>query len=422
MGRALPPLPVPPAAQAPLTGLTPGRGTLGLLILGRAAFRGLWLAAPILLAGTWSADELGRTLAAIGGFGWVVLLMGGAEKVMLKQVPRLPRLAAQIVRWAFTVTLLPLACALVVAATVTVAGSGASIWWWGLVWAFLGGWLQVLASCHRLERRAWADVVTFAGGGAWVLAVTAATALARWSPVTWVVGCTAGVLAVSMLTALPCRALVRGATRRTAAARPLLRGMVLMGLPDVLSIASLSAGYWALALLGDHADVTPYYVALVSAGVLNAMLGYLLRVHQPEVSLRLRGAGAIRGERLARRLSGWTFLVAVLTIAVALAASGAGLPAPAVLALLAVGQLLTLALRMIAATLVENSRNRWLTGNVVASGVGLAVCCLVLLTLTPTLGAVAGMTGLVSAQAGAAAVMHRMLRPRPVSGSVSARS
>lgn len=401
----------PVVKVTPPIGLTPRRHTVGLLLAGRAAFRGLWLAAPLLLAGTWTAAELGSTLAAIGGFGWVTLMLGGTEKATLRLVPRMPRLSGQVARLAFGATVLPLAAAMTAAVLATVAGSHLAVWLWGLSWAVLGGWLQQIAAAQRLEGRAWADTAMFGAGGAWILAVTGATVLTGLAPLTWLIGCQAGLLAVSLVGLYWGRGLLtRPGPTRPLLVRPVLRGMALLGLPEVLSNASLSAGYWAITLLGSPHDVAPYYFSLVTAGVFGSVIAYVARVHQPGISLRQRGAGAAAGEHRARLLARYAVSIGLSTLGVSVVAWRTGAGVPVLLGLLVIGEILVFGLRTVCANLVENSRSRWLPGNVLASASGLVLAAVVLLLGTASLGPVAAMSALLISQITNAAVLWWLLR------------
>lgn len=390
-------------------GFTPRLGTVGLLMVGRALFRGLWLAAPLLLAGTWTARELGSTIAAIGGFGWLTVLLGATEKTLLKQVPRLPRLANQTVRAAVVTVTVPLVLTLALAVALTLWRPGPALWAWGLVWAVTGGFLMTIAAVHRLDRRPWVDVLVFAGGGLWLLGVTAVTIVADLTPLAWLITCQSGVALIALVALLACRDRWRPGVRRRAATAPLRRSLLLLSLPEVLSIASVSAGYWAIALLGAPSQATAFYLAVTIAGVFGAVTVYVVRLRQPDLSLRLRGPGAVTGERRAARIASHAVFAGVGVALLALVSLAAAAPVWATLGLLTLGEILVFGQRTVAANLVENARSRWLLGNATASATGLLVAVLVLVLAVPGYGAVGAMGALLVAQICNAAYLRRLL-------------
>lgn len=389
------------------------RGLAVVLLVGcRAAFRGLWLAAPLLLATTWSPGELSATVTAIGGFGWLAVLLASAEKTVLKHVPRLPRLAGQVARSALSVAALPLGLSLVAAVVLSVLGHGAAIWAWGLVWAITGGLLQSVAALHRLERRAWRDGLIFGAAALWLLGVTGATIAADWSPITWLAACTSGLLLVAAAATALAAPTLRGIERRSAR-RPIAASFLLLGLPEVLSLASVSAGYWALAAASAQGSVgaseaTRFYVAVTAAGVAGAFVLYLVRLHQPDVSLRARDhAAAVLDEA-----GGWLDRALVTGVAVgvlALVAWALGAPELVVLAGLTAGEIVVFTQRTVAVNRIENAAARRLPVNVAAGAAGLATACLVLCLLVASgaaSGALVAMGALVAAQVVNASVLR----------------
>lgn len=407
----------PTPAAAPAYATT--RRTVGILLLGRAAYRGLWLLAPLLLATTWSAADIGRTVAAVGTFGWLVMLLSSAEKTALKQVPRLPRLANQILRTMVAIVVIPLVVALPVAVGWAVLDADSALWPWAVVWALTGAVVQVLASMHRIEHRNWADALTFVGGAGWLLTATGLTIALGWRPLTWLIVCEAGMLVIIGVGLVACRGRLRVDVRRRAANRPLRRSLLLLGLPETLSLASVGAGYAMISLVSQPHEAAWLYIAVTAAGVIGSMVAYVVRVRSPEISLRLRGAGAITGERQARRLAERALLGGIgFGLLGILAAVATSLPW-LVLAVFTVGEIVIFAQRTVAANLVENSRSRWLQGNVRASATGLVTAVVVMAVATPVWGAAGAMGGLLAGQIANAAYLRWLLTPRgPRSGPV----
>ncbi len=412
-------------AAAPTTSVpyAPSWVSTGVVLAGRAGFRALWMVAPLLLATTWTAEELGRTVAVIGGFGWLAILFATAEKTLLKQVPRLPRLAGQVSRQTLATVLVPLACVLAAATLSTLTGVGPTLLLWGLCWGLTGAVYQVVAALHRLAHRPGADALLFASGALALLAATGVTVALDLRPVAWVVTCLVLLLAVAAagLAAVP-REMFDG-VRRRAAVTPLRRSLLLLGLPEVLSIVSVSAGFWAVAAFAPEHEAVRYYVAVTVASVFGATTTVVVRLHQPDVSLRLRGSGAAAGEDAARRILARAVVAGAGTAALAVGAHLLGAPWWATLTLLTAGEVVVFTQRTVAANLVENSRSRWLPGNVGASACGLLAAAVVLLTCTGRGGALAAMGALVAAQLCNATALRLLLRrasgrrvPQPISG------
>lgn len=379
---------------------TPQRRTMLVLFACRAAFRGLWLAAPLLLATTWSTAELATTVTAIGGFGWLTIMLASTEKTVLKHAPRLTRLAGQVSRSAVGLVVVPLVVGLVVAVPLTVSGHGAAVWAWGLVWAATGGLLQTTAALHRLDRRAGVDALIFGGAATWLLTVTATTIALDLDPIPWLVGSIAGLLVIAAAALVAVRLRLAG-VRRRAARRPLARSFLLLGLPEVLSLASVSAGYWALAATPagpEGGEATLYYVAVTVAGVAGAFVGYTVRLQQPDISLRARREGPAVVLAEARRWLDQALVTGALVGGVALAAWLLGAPALLVLAGLTVGEIVVYTQRTVAVNRIENAAAKRLPVNAAASGAGFVVACLVLVLFADDAGARAAMAALVVAQ------------------------
>lgn len=405
------------AAVEPTTHAVPGRLiTLGLLG-GRAAFRGLWMLAPLLLATTWSAHTLGSTLAAIGTFGWVTLLLGSTEKTLLKQVPRLRLLGGQIVRTALGLVIGALLVTILIAVALTALDAAHEMLAWGLAWACAGALFGVVASLQRLAGHITTDLVLFGFAGLWVLLVTGATVLLDWGPHGWLLTIIGGLTCVSLvsLTRLPTRWL--RSPHRDSVTRPVLLSLLGLGLPEVLSFAGVSAGFFALGTFGDPREATRFYVAATAAGVFGAVTTYLVRLRQPATSMRLRGAGARNGEQSARRLLDRAILCGLIALAAALLLVVLDLPRWVGLGALTLAEILVFTQRTVAANLIENARSRWLPGNAAAAGLGLLSALVVLALWARSGGAEAAMAALVVAQlvnsTALRALLHTATERRP---------
>lgn len=394
----------------------PQRRTVLLLISCRAAFRGLWLAAPLLLATTWSTSELAVTVTAIGGFGWLTILLASTEKTVLKHAPRLARLAGQVSRSTVVAVGIPLVAGLVVALPLTAAGSDSAVWAWGLVWAATGGLLQAIAALHRLDHRAGVDALVFGGGAGWLATVTTATILFGWAPIPWLVGCISGLLVIAACGLWAVRARLTG-VRRRAARRPIARSFLMLGLPEVLSLASVSAGYWALAATSAGAEggeATRYYVAVTVAGVAGAFVGYTVRLQQPDISLRAKREGADVVLAEARRWLDRALVTGIVVAAATLLAWLLGASGPLILAGLTLGEIVVYTQRTIAVNRFENASAKRLPINAAAAGAGLLTACVVLIVFAEGAGALAAMAALVVAQVVNAAVLRTTSRGRIV--------
>lgn len=385
----------------------------GVLLLGRATFRALWIFAPLLMAVEWSDAEVGATVAAMGSFGWFALALASTEKTLLKYVPRMPRLTPALARQTLLVSAVPTAIAVAVA---SLADQDRALIFWGLAWAATGGSLQVVASLHRLARKTTWDTLLFVAAATWMLVTSGLSIALHASPIAWFAGCVTGLIAIQILSLawLPPRWRRATPTRSThrLLRRPLLRSLVLLGLPEVLSLTSVSAGFWAISAVGQPRDAIRYYVAVMGAGIVGSLVAYVVRLLQPDVSLRMRGDGIEVGRRRALRLvtyavaSGLSCL-AVVALAIVLDSSWW-----LILTLLTVGEIAVFALRTVAANLVENGRRAWLAGNSAASATGLGVAVVLLFTTVSSGGASAAMAALVVAQICNAALLGALLLTR----------
>lgn len=372
--------------------------TAALLLASRGVFRLLVVAAPLALAPVWGPTDLGVTVAAIGTFSWIILLGSGAEKTLLKLVPRHPGLARPITSTLLGMVLLPLATAvaLSVLGLLTAPSHPLTRLALGLCWSCSLGLLQVTAAVRRVHGRHRQDAVLFGAASAAVLLVTGGALLLSAPPTTWLVAVTAGVLVTATLglasawraTDLPQVARPRRVRVLTA------RSVALLSSTEILSQLLVAAAFVGLQVFGDPTASALFYVAISLAGVLGAALLYLLRLGQPRLSLRYRTVGAAAAVAAGRRTADTGLLTAAAGCVLIGAAALAGAPALSLLVALTVLEVATLAARAVAVNHLENSDGRGPRDAVLASAVGLAAGVL-LLPATAVPGGAAGAMALV---------------------------
>jgi hypothetical protein len=202
--------------------------------------------------------------------------------------------------------------------------------------------------------------------------------------------------------------------RRAPILRSILRTAIMLGTYELASALSVTVVYAALAASGRSDQTSLFYLAatITSSGAGGALL-YLLRIAQPAVSRRQRGARAADGRARSRRvlrLSSAGGLALAVTLAIYAASEHvARQPGIAMLAAVTGAEIILFTAVSYATFLIENTEAKALritSGSAVA---GLALTAALGAALIPTFGAAGAMATLGLATAGQGAVMSIML-------------
>jgi hypothetical protein len=382
-----------------------------LLITGRGASRITSQVAPLMLLPVWGSTTFAHYANAVGVCSWMVYLSAGAEKAALKLIPRSRKLTGELVRLVLGISALPLMVGLVSMAFVP-SGSAVRLYLAAGSWSIANGLLMVVAGLHRLRGRPHHDAAIFVSLSVAILGITG---LAWWldlSPlqVLLALALVATGLAIGYVLALPPHWLLDRAGRRPT--RIVVRSVWLLGVADLLGGLSGAVCYAALALAGRTRESSSLYVAMLVCTGFGALVGYLLRVAQPRMSLRLRGSGSAAG-----RVRAVGFLRAGIIGGVVLAAA---LPAAFVLDVPAVPLLVAIVLFEIpiyaavtyAAYLMENTDGRALALTSSSAAAGLVVCVALAVVLVPPFGAAGALAALALSYAARAAVLRQAVHGR----------
>lgn len=419
-----------------MTATAPRLSEVVRLAAGRGVFRLSGQLAAVALALLWGDRLFGHYANAMGLCAWLVFLPTAAEKTALKVLPRLRVLGPRVASLTLRAAAAPVAVLLLALAAALVAGPGstATLYLAAATWAAATGLLMTVSGLHRLRGRPLLDAGAFGALTGLVLAGTAATWLAGWSPTTHLLVQLAGVAAVTgySLTRLPAAWTRPGRRGSGRAARAYTRSAWLLGVSELLEVAGMSAVYLVLALSGQVTDSGPFYLVLLAASTAGSFLLYQLKLHQPAVSVRLRGAGGAGGRTSAlRRLrtaerAGLAFAVA-LAVLLAVPAGRAALPSeegPAlylVLGVLVAVEIVVSFLVLHANFVLENTNSGILRITSATAVGGFAATVLFAVALVPWLGAVGGLVTLVLAATVKAGLLRRLLvrrhpelRPTPL--------
>jgi len=266
----------------------------------------------------------------------------------------------------------------------------------------------------RASGRPGGDHHAYTAAGLAFGAGTAAAAWLGWGPTavaTWLL-CTAAAIPAAQVLGL--RAGLAGPAGRPdrPALRRTVRTAVLMGLPVLTQTAAVSAVFAIVAALAPAAQSSYLYVAFAVFNLLHGVGDYLLRVYQPQVTLRLAGAtpewvaGRVRRLVLVVGLGGPAYLAACAWAVGALTPDRApGWVAPTALLVLALPVVFG---AMLAGYLLENHTDASLLVAGLASLAALPASALAAVLLAPGTGAEGGVVALA---AGHAAVALGLLVP-----------
>ncbi|RSM77437.1 hypothetical protein DL991_20150 [Amycolatopsis sp. WAC 01375] len=395
------------------------------LLAGRGVFRLAIQAMGLVLVTAWGAHDYGRFATALGLMTWLNFVPSSAEKSALKCLPRLRMTRDAVAGLAVRVAVVPVMVVLVAMAVALLVapGSDAALYLTAAGWSISGGLLMTVSGLHRFNGKSTLDALAFTAGAIVVGAVTVGTWFVRWPPLTHLGLLLGGILLILVCSAalLPKKWLrverIDGHRLWPAFGRT----TVLLGMTEVLDVLATSSVFGVLALAGRTVDSGPFYVALLASSAFCSLLFYQLRVHQPTISARLRGSGAVAGRARAVELlklverGALAFLVLV-GVALVIPAARAVLTAEntvgayVVLGVFVLVETVLFAVRLYAGFLIENTNSKVLTLTASAAIAGLVATPLAAAALVPAMGPVGGFAALVFAIGTRAAVLRRLLR------------
>ncbi|GAA1217875.1 hypothetical protein [Prauserella alba] len=406
----------------------PRRSMMLRLLLGRGSFRASVQLMQVVLAVVWGTVAYGPFANALGACAWLVFLPNAAEKSALKLAPRVrvtrATVAALAVRFAVA-PVLAFAAALIV--TAFVAPESALVPYLAAAcWHTCSGMLMTVSGLHRLRGSASLDAWAFTAGAALVLVVTLTTWLADWSPRTVLLVLPAGLAAVALTAVglLPRDWRRPEPLRRRRLVLAYGRTTWLLGVPELLDALTVAVVFFVLAAVGRVSDSGPFYLAMLAAGAFCSIVRYQLRIHQPGVSLRQRGAGAVTARSKATAIlrsvvvGGAAFAVlfgAALLVPASRDAllADTGIAMWTALAALTVVEIAVAIAVMYGIFLIENTGGPLLGVSLRGALCRLLATTVGALCLVPPLGAAGGFAAVVFALAAEAAALHHMVRSRP---------
>lgn len=377
----------------------PGPATVGVLLLGRTAFRGATVASAPLLLAAWGADRFGAYAAALGTTLVLNPLVGsGVEKSALLLLPRSRRTGRRLLGAHVAVGAGVAAVSLLAVSLLALGPAVSRLVLLAAATNVALGLVQAQAALARAQGRPLADA---AGYGVLAVGVAGGVAAARGG-----LGPTGYLALQATAAAAVTAALV--VTLDPGPARPgrrLLRLTVrtgaYMGTNTLLATAAVSLVF---GLLHGPAAGT-LYLALTAYTVLGNLVDYLQRVYQPRlaVALATRPVALLAAARAATTV-GLLALPLPLLVLVAGAPRLPELPA-ALVAVVAITPVLAGAAVLV--WLLENLDAAALRRTTTAGLAGLAVTAVTGPLAVPALGAVGALLALLAG----AAVQTLLLRP-----------
>ncbi|MCR3721671.1 MULTISPECIES: hypothetical protein [Prauserella salsuginis group] len=406
----------------------PRRSMMLRLLLGRGSFRASVQVMQVALAVVWGTVAYGPFANALGACAWLVFLPNAAEKSALRLAPRVRATRATVAALAVRFAAAPvLAFATGLIVTVVVAPESALLPYLAAAcWHTCSGMLMTVAGLHRLRGRAALDAWAFTAGAVLVLAVTLSTWLAEWSPRTVLLVLPAGLAAVALVAVglLPRDWRRPEPLRRRRFVLAYGRTTWLLGVPELLDALTVAVVFFVLAAVGRVSDSGPFYLAMLAAGAFCSIVRYQFRIHQPGVSLRQRGAGAVVARAKAMAIlravvvGGAAFAVlfsAALLVPTSRDAllADTGIAMWAALGVLTAVEIVTAIAVMYGIFLIENTGGPLLGVSLRGALCRLLATTVGALCLVPPLGAAGGFAAVVFALSAEAAALHHMVRRRP---------
>ncbi|WP_018684948.1 hypothetical protein [Actinokineospora enzanensis] len=379
------------------------------VIAGRGAARaGIQLSLLALLP-VWGADDFGRYVAAVGTFSWLQMSVAGVEKAALTAVPRARSLGGQVTWMLLRRAATPFVVTGVAAVALAPAGGPLGLYAAAAANAAGLGLLSVSAAIHRLLQRPGRDSVAFLAYAVWVVAAAALAFADVLRPNGYALMLTGGLAVVcAVLVALVPRD--RPRMIRSGLSGVINRRVLLLGFSDVADAAGVSVLYILLAAIAAPAEAALVYVLVLISSTLGAFGVLVLRLIQPSISLRLRGPSGEGGRALARRVSGWTAVVAgSAALGIGAGALTAGADNRVLLGAIVAVEMTSFCAVVYAVFLLENTNGAVLSLTTAAALAALLATVATAMVATGPLGAIGAFLALTAGLVTKAAILHTRL-------------
>jgi hypothetical protein len=277
------------------------------LVGGRAAYRLALYGAGLALLTLWGPAEFALYAGATGAVGWLfALTSSGPEKAALALIPRAG--GALLERGIVWLAVTPFATVTLAYLALLVGGVGEPM---TRLVAAAGlsvgvGCCAVLVALYRIRGRPRVDTLTYCGiatGYAIAVGLAAGAGFGVDAVLDVLLGVVT-VLIAGLVAGLVARLDPARASRRST--MEALRAAAVLGVSEILGAASSSVLYAILAVFGDPAETSRFYLLMIVAGAFAVGWSYLLRLVQPWLVGRLEQRGRGEGWRTVGRLSAWS--------------------------------------------------------------------------------------------------------------------
>lgn len=277
---------------------------IAVLLAGRGLYRVAGYAGGLALLALWGPTAFAAYAAPLGALAWLTALVSsGPEKAALNLVPlrggaHLDGFFRRLAVASFAVCLLLGSLGLLSTSALPYAAAG--------VFAAGLGSATVLVALYRLRGRPLVDSFAYLGlAGAYAVAIAAAYLGAEPVQVLLLLCVTVLVVNAALLTGLRRPVPV---TEETISRPAALRAAVVLGAAEVFGIAGVSALYATFAAAGEPAETSLFYVLVLISSAFSTGWGYVLRLAQPSVAVRIEHSGEAAGWVWARRCLMWTLI------------------------------------------------------------------------------------------------------------------
>jgi hypothetical protein len=197
------------------------------------------------------------------------------------------------------------------------------------------------------------------------------------------------------------------ATEESISRAAALRAATVLGAAEVFGIAGVSALYATFAAAGKPAETSLFYVLVLISSAFSTGWGYLLRLAQPSVAVRIERSGEAAGWVRARQCLMWTLVGGVPAGAVMLLFGRSTAWAYAGIGI----EIALYAANAASALLLEASGSRGRRRSASSAVVQLAAVAVTGWFLVPLAGAAGGVTALIAGELTRAGLLLVLTRP-----------
>jgi hypothetical protein len=388
------------------------------LLAGRSMFRVVLYGANLFLLGAWGHRVFARYAAACGAAIWITALaQSGPEKAALKLIPRARRsrhaiVAALLVTVRSAVIVAGLVAAIAITldrqatATLYIAEAAESV---------AIGVNAVAVGVRRSLGQPGYDTVNFALLSAGWILITAVAVVAHINPALYVFAQLVLAVAITEVTLRGLRPPARAIVCRPRILRILAGTIGFIGMYDVVACASASAAFLVLRVTHFANQSGDLYVAVAGWAIVFSLVTYVLRVFQPQISLRLAAGGQRTGTQRARSLVqlslavniAWLAAAGSLIVILNLRSLPEGRTYVVALVALVASQTPVFMLTAVGVCLLENLNGRSLRAVGAATGGGFVVVIVTSLVVIPFYGAAGAIWALATMELVQAIVLLR---------------